>query len=428
VKYLLACIAVAGCAESAAPIDNSLLVGESRIRVMAANTTSGNAGYDAGHGIRIFQGVNPDVALVQELEYDDGPRAFVDDAFGPSFDFVAGTGNIPNAIVSRYPILERGEWDDPHVSDRGFVWARIDVPGPTDLWAVSIHLLTTSSSARDAEARSLRSRIQATVPANAWLTIGGDLNSNSRNEAAVRTLASVVDTTGPYPADKNGNTNTNAARAKPYDWLLANPALDDREVATVIGTSTFPSGLVVDTRVFTPIASLAPARASDSGASGMQHMAIVRDFAVTDEEEPPPPPPPDAGRVILNEILANELGSDPAGEFVELVNAGTDSVDLSSFTLADAAQVRHVFPAGTILHPGARLVVTAPSASTHALGLSNSGDTVTLTDAGDNIVDAVTFGSAPDGVSFNRSPDVTGTIWALHTTLSSAASSPNTAP
>jgi endonuclease/exonuclease/phosphatase family metal-dependent hydrolase len=423
---------VLGCAESA-PIDNAVLVGEARIRVMAANTTSGNGGYDAGHGIRIFQGVDPDVTLVQELSYDDGPRAFVDDAFGTSFDFVVGTGNIPNAIVSRYPILARGEWDDPQVSDRGFVWARIDVPGPIDLWAVSVHLLTTSSGARDVEARALRSRIQASVPANAWLTIGGDFNANSRNEAAIRTLASVVDTTGPYPADRNGNTNTNAARAKPYDWLLANAALDARQVPTVIGTSTFPNGLVADTRVFTPISALAPARTSDSGASGMQHMAIVRDFAVIDDEEPPPPPPPPDGpsgdgHIILNEILANELGSDPAGEFIELVNAGTASMNLSGFTLADAAQLRHTFPANTILPAGARLVITAPAASTHALGLSNSGDTVTLADADGNVVDSVTFGSAADGVSFNRAPDITGTIWALHTTLSSAASSPNTAP
>lgn len=398
------------------------------MRVMAANTTSGNGGYDGGHGVRIFQGADPDVALVQEMKYGAGPRAFVDDAFGTSFAFVIGTGNIPNGIVSRYPILESGEWDDPQVSDRGFVWARIDAPGPEDLWAVSVHLLTTSSSARDAEARSLKSRIQATIPTGAWLAIGGDFNTNSRTEASIRTLASVVDTTGPYPADRNGNANTNAARAKPYDWLLASNTLDEREVAVAIGSGTFPNGLVVDTRVYNPIADLTPARAADSGASGMQHMAIVRDFAVTDDgEEPPDPPePPEPptgdGHVIVNEVLSNELGSDTTGEFVELANIGSDAVDLSGFTIADAVAVRHTFPAGTTLAAGTRIVVTA------ALGLSNSGDTVTVRDASDAIVDTVTFGSAPDGVSFNRAPDLTGTTWALHTTLSSASSSPGTAP
>lgn len=40
------------------------------IRIMAANTTSGNGqDYDLGHGNRIFQGLDPDIALVQELNY-----------------------------------------------------------------------------------------------------------------------------------------------------------------------------------------------------------------------------------------------------------------------------------------------------------------------------------------------------------------------
>ena len=45
-----------------------------------------------------------------------------------------------------------------------------------------------------------------------------------------------------------------------------------------IGAAQFANGLVVDTRVYTPLADLAPALATDSGATGMQHMAVVRDF------------------------------------------------------------------------------------------------------------------------------------------------------
>ena len=51
---------------------------------------------------------------------------------------------VGNAILSRWPILESGEWDDTSVSNRDFAWARIDIPGPRDLWVVSVHLLTAS--------------------------------------------------------------------------------------------------------------------------------------------------------------------------------------------------------------------------------------------------------------------------------------------
>src|SRR5689334_18836344 len=57
-----------------------------RVRVMAANLTSGNGqDYDPGHGARIFQGTDPDIVLIQELNYlgntDADIRSFVDTAF-----------------------------------------------------------------------------------------------------------------------------------------------------------------------------------------------------------------------------------------------------------------------------------------------------------------------------------------------------------
>lgn len=39
-------------------------------------------------------------------------------------------------------------------------------------------------------------------------------------------------------------------------------------------------GLVVDTRIYTPLGDLAPAELADSDAANMQHMAVVRDFLV----------------------------------------------------------------------------------------------------------------------------------------------------
>lgn len=263
------------------------------VRVMAANISSGNyQSYDPGEGIRIFQGTKPDVVLIQEFNYKRNAsselRSFVDDAFGSSFYYYReGGAQIPNGVISRWPIVESGEWDDTAVSNRDFAWARIDIPGPTDLWAISVHLLTASSSVRSGEAAQLVSYIKSKIPDGDYLVIGGDFNTGARTEPAVGKLGDVVVTTESPPVDRRGNSNTNASRAKPYDWVLANSALNDYKSTTVIGTSTFPNGLVVDTRTYAPLSEISPALGGDSGATNMQHMAVVRDFLVPGD--PPAP-------------------------------------------------------------------------------------------------------------------------------------------
>ncbi|WP_141324443.1 lamin tail domain-containing protein [Myxococcus sp. AB025B] len=257
-----------------------------RLRLMAANLSSGNGqDYDPGHGIRIFQGTDADIVMIQEFNYKTDSaadlRGFVDTAFGPGFSYYRESGaQIPNGIISRYPIIASGEWDDPQVSNRDFAWARIDIPGPRDLWAVSVHLLTANASTRNAEAQSLVSRIQANIPAGDYLVIGGDLNTGSRSESCFGTLSQVVTTASPYPADRNGNTNTNAGRNSPYDHVLVDSDLRPYQTAVVIGGSSFANGLVVDTRVYSPIGEISPALSGDSGASGMQHMGVIKDFLI----------------------------------------------------------------------------------------------------------------------------------------------------
>ena len=146
-------------------------------------------------------------------------------------------------------------------------------------------------------------------------------------------------------------------------------------------------------------------------------------------------------RVILNEILANEPGTSPDGEFVELVNVGGTAADLGGWVISDADQVRHTFATGTTLAPGKAIVVyggvkgippgtpNVVVASTGTLSLNNGGDTVTVkTSAGGSTVDAFTYGSAlasQDGVSMNRSPDLNPSgDFVLHNTLSSLSASP----
>ena len=264
-----------------------------RVRIMAANTTSGNfQSYDPGEGIRIFQGLDPDVILIQEFNYGNNSsldlREFVDEAFGEDFECYREAGNeqIPNGIISRFPIIASGEWEDVEVSNRDFAWARIDIPGDKDLWAVSVHFLTRNATVRNAEATALVNFIQNNVPDSDYLVVGGDFNTDSFSESALSALSSVVETDG-RPDDQNGTTGTNASRSKPYDQVLPDSELEALETSvTISGHSfTYAEGLVFDSRVFTPLSSVSPVQFGDSGASNMQHMAVIRDFLIPTDGE-----------------------------------------------------------------------------------------------------------------------------------------------
>jgi endonuclease/exonuclease/phosphatase family metal-dependent hydrolase len=256
------------------------------IRIMAANTTSGSGQSYQDPGIRIFQGLDPDIALVQEMNYGNNSAEALADlvsrAFGPDFHYYREpVSGIPNGIVSRYPIIAAGQWDQPEMTNREFVWARIDVPGPVDLWAVSIHLKAGSEAARRrVEARALADAIRAAVPAGDYLVIGGDLNTSSRTEGCMTELAAVVTTTAPWPSDQGGDGDTNAGRSSPYDWVLFDDDLAARAIPVQVGPNVHANGLVFDSRGYTPLTAVAPVLLGDSGAPSMQHMAVVRDVAL----------------------------------------------------------------------------------------------------------------------------------------------------
>jgi endonuclease/exonuclease/phosphatase family metal-dependent hydrolase len=252
---------------------------------VAANLSSGNLqSYDPGHGKRILQALKPDVVLIQEFNYGSNTPAdlqsFVDTTFGAGFSYAREGGQIPNGVISRYPILASGEWDDPEVSNRDFVWAKIDLPGPADLWAISVHFLTGQSGPRTKEANALIAYVQAQIPDGQLVVLGGDFNTGTRNEGCVSTLSAEFMTEGPYPVDQDDNGNTNAYRNSPYDWVVGSPELHALAVPTWIGSQSFPSGLVFDSRVYTPLSDVPPVLEDDSDATQMQHMAVVRDFVV----------------------------------------------------------------------------------------------------------------------------------------------------
>ena len=297
--------AVAGWAQSLAPIsDQNYFVGGTSfpvplvstgfqttglvIRTMAANTTSGSAQSYEEPGTRIFQGLQPDIVMIQEFQVNNNTsaqilRSWVDTTFGADFSFFCEnyTG-IPNGVISRWPIVSSGSWDDTTIGDRGFAWARIDIPGEKNLWVVSVHLKASSAyaSQRQSQAQQLVNYIQANVPPDDYLLIGGDCNTYSYTEACLGTLGEIVDVSAPRPVDQAGDADTNSGRYSPYDWVMAEPELDALEVPVTIGGLSFPSGLVFDSRVFSDLSLVSPVQPGDSGVNGMQHMAVVRSFQV----------------------------------------------------------------------------------------------------------------------------------------------------
>lgn len=266
--------------------------GSVNVRVVAANLTSGNNQRYETPGLNILKGLKPDIVAIQEFNYSSGSkglntpaalREMVDTTFGTNFVYYRESGyDIPNGIVSRFPMLASGSWTDSDtgVDNRGFAWARIDVPGTNDLYVVSVHLKASSgyASRRAAEVTELKGRIATTFPTNAWVIVAGDMNVYDEGESAVAIFATFLSDV-PVPVDQNGNPDTNASRAERYDRVLFSPAMASTHVPVVMPSRTYTNGLVFDSRVYTDLADVPPVASGDSGASQMQHMAVVRDFA-----------------------------------------------------------------------------------------------------------------------------------------------------
>ncbi len=278
------------------------------LRVMAANLSSGNNQRYETPGLNILKGLKPDIVAIQEFNYASTGgagintaaafREMLDNTFGTNFVYFRESGySIPNGIISRYPMIASGSWvdSDPGVNDRGFAWARIDVPGTNDLYVVSVHLKASNSgsdvSRRAAEAAELKAYLSTNVPANAWIIVAGDFNFYSEGEAGVAELGSILSDT-PVPTDLNGGPNTNLGRSERYDRVLVSFSLTNSLVPVAMPSRALPNGLVFVSTNYVPLGDVAPVQFGDSTASGMQHMAVVRDFSITLPATQPVVPPP----------------------------------------------------------------------------------------------------------------------------------------
>ena len=168
--------------------------------------------------------------------------------------------------------------------------------------------------------------------------------------------------------------------------------------------------------------------------------------------------------LILNEFLSDpaaddentsEIEGDANGdgvrdgsqdEFIELINSGSESMDLSGYEIHDRTGLRHTFADGSLLPAGMPYVVfggglpvnidnpLVDTASTGYIGLNNGGDLIVVKDKSGVEVIIFEYGSLSHGgandlrgdqdQSVTRDPDITGNFVLHSTTAGGLAFSP----
>ncbi len=295
------------------------------ITIMTANLVSGYPAVYRDPGFRILEGLKPDICALQEWSVTNsgGIREFVDLHFGSNYYYYIEpqASNFfpqPNGVVSRWPILAAGEWSDTFTINRDFVWATIDIPGDRNLHIVVVHFYYSGGEAdREAEARLLTNYIAtAGFPANDYLVIAGDLNTVSEGEPCLAVLTNVV-TDARRPVDQNANYYTSRNRDQRFDYVLPKRNLNSNHYTTVISGSNFTEGLVFDTRLWTNTPPPTPVLVTDSAATGMAHMAVMKSFSIG--RTPPSLVPIGIKNVLAGDTLQFSVIAEPTdGDTVTL--------------------------------------------------------------------------------------------------------------
>jgi len=265
---------------------------------------------------RIFQGLEPDVALLQEWNVmGETYKQYVDEAFGEDFYYYLGYSQAgpyyqPNGIVSRWAFHTTGGWPDTSgPSKPDFAWAIIDLPGDVDLGVVSVHLkagdATADKEQRIAEAQLIKDYMENSLafnPSSNYVVVAGDLNVGSETEWCMDTFATFLEPMCSRPRDRQGDKDTNKNRTEPYDWIMPNQNLCNFQDAVVIGTENYnyPSGLVFDSHVFsrwsttttapadTPLWNLPPVQYGDTHSIYTDHCPVVKDYDIFPSPIPTP--------------------------------------------------------------------------------------------------------------------------------------------
>jgi len=146
--------------------------------------------------------------------------------------------------------------------------------------------------------------------------------------------------------------------------------------------------------------------------------------------------------IVINEVFADpaigiagdanndRIRSSSNDEFIEILNFGNMSVNISGWRLSDAVSARHIFSANTFLLPYKYIVIFGggtpnlaninwQTASSGGLSLNNGGDTVSLLSLDSQLVDQVVYNNLADqDQSIVRFPEGQGGQFVLHSSLS----------
>lgn len=259
---------------------------------MSANLTTGNLqSYTFGEGLRIIRGTRPDIVMIQEFNYasktegNNTPGALKEFMIRAGFErgyFVRESepmDSIPNGILSRFPIVEAGEWRDSHMANRDFIWARIELPNKERVLVVSVHLYNGSPGVRADQARTIMNRIKSVSQAHDHVIVGGDFNTKTPSERAIKEFCVFVCQKA-HARTTQGSYTTSMGGTYPYDWIFVSPSMQARMIPVQFGQLAFPDGLVFDSTSFPSLNLVPPILKSDSRAPGMQHLAVIKDFAM----------------------------------------------------------------------------------------------------------------------------------------------------
>ncbi|NQW40890.1 MAG: lamin tail domain-containing protein [Cryomorphaceae bacterium] len=253
---------------------------------------------------------------------------------------------------------------------------------------------------------------------------GGTLN-------LVVTLDAVSTSEVQVQLDFSGTASADDYSVSATTVLIPAGSLTASVTVTAIDDSEVEGSEFVEVRISNPVNAIADINS-------------VASFTIDDDDQAGP-------SIVLNEVLYDPSNSALLGdangdgvyvqdedEFIELLNTGSQPLDVSGWKVYDAsalssAMPRHVFPAGSVIPSGTALVLFGggtPSGSfggalvqtttTGAINLNNAGDVLTITDTQDSVM--ITFDVTPysdnPNESFTRSPDITGEF-VQHSTVGS---------
>lgn len=140
------------------------------------------------------------------------------------------------------------------------------------------------------------------------------------------------------------------------------------------------------------------------------------------------------GDLVINEFMAGVVSGSP-GEFVEIYNRGSSSIDISGYTIEDGSGSARTVTGTVVLQPGDGFVFAdAPTVNGGCilqevpfLALNDGGDQIILRDDAGNILHQITYGAeATNGISLALSPDgnLAGGYQAHNTLIDGANFSP----